>query len=126
MRNRALQHFIAIAAIATTGTAFAAADSSSSNADVSPAMGMSSEQSAIGNQSESAMASKLDLNKDGIISKKEVAANKDLAKQFDSLDANKDGKLEQAEFARFEMSQPLSPSSSPSLLPSSDQPATKP
>ena len=45
-----------------------------------------------------------DKNRDGNITKKEAASNKDLTKQWDTLDANKDGKLDQGEFAQFEAS----------------------
>ena len=47
---------------------------------------------------------KLDKNRDGSITKKEAASNRDLTKQWDTLDANKDGKLDQGEFAQFEAS----------------------
>jgi len=112
MQNRFLPQLklIVVAAIATCGAAFAASPTSNSDASP-PAMDNSSEQGAIGSQSESAtLFSKLDTNKDGMISKKEAAANKELAKQFDSLDVKKVGKLDQAEFARFEESQSSSPS----------------
>lgn len=46
---------------------------------------------------------KLDKDKDGSISKKEAASNKDLTKKWDTLDANKDGKLDSGEFAQFEV-----------------------
>jgi hypothetical protein len=45
---------------------------------------------------------KLDADKDGMVSKKEASKNKDLAAKWDTLDANKDGKLDQGEFAAFE------------------------
>lgn len=43
-----------------------------------------------------------DKDRDGSISKKEAASNKDLTKKWDTLDANKDGKLDSGEFAQFE------------------------
>lgn len=55
---------------------------------------------------------KLDRDRDGNISKKEAASNKDLTKQWDQLDANKDGKLDQGEFAQFEASGSASGSTS--------------
>jgi hypothetical protein len=45
---------------------------------------------------------KLDADKDGMVSKKEASKNKDLTSKWDTLDTNKDGKLDQGEFAAFE------------------------
>ena len=45
---------------------------------------------------------KLDSDKDGMVSKKEASKNKDLTGKWDTLDTNKDGKLDQGEFAAFE------------------------
>lgn len=45
----------------------------------------------------------VDKDKDGSISKKEAASNKDLTKKWAALDANKDGKLDNGEFAQFEI-----------------------
>lgn len=45
----------------------------------------------------------VDKDKDGSISKKEAASNKDLTKKWATLDANKDGKLDNGEFAQFEV-----------------------
>lgn len=45
---------------------------------------------------------KLDADKDGMVSKKEASKNKDLTAKWDTLDSNKDGKLDQGEFAAFE------------------------
>ena len=45
---------------------------------------------------------KLDADKDGMVSKKEASKNKDLSGKWDTLDTNKDGKLDQGEFAAFE------------------------
>jgi hypothetical protein len=42
---------------------------------------------------------KLDVNKDGQISREEAAAAPRLAQRFDQLDANKDGQLTREEFA---------------------------
>jgi len=47
---------------------------------------------------------KLDSDKNGMVSKKEAAKNKDLASKWDTLDINKDGNLDQGEFAAFETS----------------------
>ena len=53
-----------------------------------------------------------DKDRDGAISKKEAASNKDLTKKWDTLDANKDGKLDSGEFAQFEASGSVSGSTS--------------
>ena len=45
---------------------------------------------------------KLDADKDGMVSKKEASKNKDLTAKWDTLDSNKDGKLDQGEFSAFE------------------------
>ena len=45
---------------------------------------------------------KLDADKDGMVSKKEASKNKSLTAKWDTLDTNKDGKLDQGEFAAFE------------------------
>jgi hypothetical protein len=45
---------------------------------------------------------KLDSDKDGMVSKKEASKNKDLTAKWDTLDTNKDGKLDQGEFSAFE------------------------
>ena len=47
---------------------------------------------------------KLDSDKNGMVSKKEASKNKDLASKWDTLDTNKDGNLDQGEFAAFETS----------------------
>ena len=47
---------------------------------------------------------KLDSDKNGMVSKKEASKNKDLASKWDALDTNKDGNLDQGEFAAFETS----------------------
>ena len=52
---------------------------------------------------------KLDSDKDGMVSKKEASKNKDLSAKWDTLDTNKDGKLDQAEFAAFESSGSTAP-----------------
>ena len=51
---------------------------------------------------------KLDADKDGMVSKKEASKNKDITAKWDTLDTNKDGKLDQGEFAAFETSAPSS------------------
>jgi hypothetical protein len=51
---------------------------------------------------------KLDSDKDGMVSKKEASKNKDLTTKWDTLDTNKDGKLDQGEFAAFESAAPAS------------------
>jgi hypothetical protein len=45
---------------------------------------------------------KLDSDKDGMVSKKEASKNKNLTAKWDTLDTNKDGKLDQGEFSAFE------------------------
>jgi EF hand domain-containing protein len=52
---------------------------------------------------------KLDADKDGMVSKKEASKNKDLTSKWDTLDTNKDGKLDQGEFAAFETSGTTTP-----------------
>ena len=47
--------------------------------------------------------SKLDADKNGMVSKKEASKNKDLTSRWDTLDTNKDGNLDQGEFAAFEI-----------------------
>jgi osmotically-inducible protein OsmY len=42
----------------------------------------------------------LDKNRDGFLSKEEVAGNKELAKRFAKFDANKDGKMSVDEFIK--------------------------
>lgn len=65
----------------------------------------------------------LDKDRDGSVTKKEAASNKDLTKKWDTLDANKDGKLDQGEFAQFEAGASGSMGSSGS---DSSKPAEKP
>lgn len=67
----------------------------------------------------------LDKDRDGSVTKKEAASNKDLTKKWDTLDANKDGKLDQGEFAQFEAGASGSMGSSGSGSDSS-KPAEKP
>ena len=122
MHNRPLHHLVAVAAIAAFGTAFAGSEAgdagASSGSSASPAMGAGAE---VGGAIVSPVYSKLDKNQDGAISETEAATDKALAKQWDSVDLNKDGKLDQAEFARFEASQPSSGGASPSgSFPSSE------
>jgi len=45
---------------------------------------------------------KLDSDKNGMVSKKEASKNKELTSKWDILDTNKDGNLDQGEFAAFE------------------------
>lgn len=42
----------------------------------------------------------LDKNSDGVLSRAEVAGDKEIAKRFNKFDANKDGKLQEAEFLK--------------------------
>lgn len=72
---------------ATPGTSPATPATPSSNASGSAAVGFDA----------------VDKDKDGSISKKEAASNKDLTKKWAALDANKDGKLDNGEFAQFEI-----------------------
>ena len=46
---------------------------------------------------------KLDADKNGMVSKKEASKNKELTSKWDTLDTNKDGNLDQGEFAAFEI-----------------------
>lgn len=63
----------------------------------------------------------LDTDRDGLVSKREAAKNKDLNKKFSSLDSNRDGRLDSAEFARFEIApssdkNPAAPTTDPAPL----------
>ena len=90
MRNPHL-HLIASAAIAAfAGLAVAQTSSTPSTA---PATAPATSPSAF---------TKLDSDKNGMVSRKEASKNKDLASKWDTLDTNKDGNLDQGEFAAFE------------------------
>jgi hypothetical protein len=95
MRTKAI-HLSALAAVLVSGAALA---QGSPTSPTSPSSPPTSSGSGAG-----AEYSKLDKDKDGTVSKKEAASNKDLTKQWDTLDVNKDGKLDEAEFAQFQAS----------------------
>jgi len=88
MRNKHL-HLIAGATIAAFAGLAVAQTSPTPSASPSP----STSPSAF---------TKLDADKNGMVSKKEASRNKDLASKWDTLDTNKDGNLDQGEFAAFE------------------------
>ncbi|ALP54028.1 hypothetical protein Tel_13300 [Candidatus Tenderia electrophaga] len=46
--------------------------------------------------------SRLDLDGDGYISKREAQTNPSLAEKFETLDSNQDQRVDEGEFARFE------------------------
>ena len=50
---------------------------------------------------------KLDVNKDGQISREEAAAAPRLAQRFDQLDVNRDGQLTREEFASARRTRPV-------------------
>lgn len=52
---------------------------------------------------------KLDKNGDGVISKEEASANKELMKQWSKLDKDTSGGLEMSEFAAFEPAKGFTP-----------------
>ena len=98
---------IAGAAItAVAGLAFAQISppppSSTSPSSTSPSSSPSSGSGAASGSSD--VFTKLDADKDGMVSKKEASKNKDVTAKWDTLDTNKDGKLDQGEFAAFETS----------------------
>ncbi len=67
-----------------------------------PSTPPSSSSPSTGGASGGDVFTKLDADKDGMVSKKEASKNKDLTAKWDTLDTNKDGKLDQGEFAAFE------------------------
>lgn len=80
-------------------------------AQISPPSGSTSPSAAPAPGASGDTFTKLDADKDGMVSKKEASRNKDLASKWDTLDSNKDGKLDQGEFAAFESGS--SPGSTP-------------
>jgi len=89
MRNTHLQLIAGAAITAFAGLAFAQSSPPPSTTPATPATSPSA-------------FTKLDADKDGMVSKKEASKNKDLTSKWDTLDTNKDGKLDQGEFAAFE------------------------
>jgi hypothetical protein len=109
MRNNSLKLLAGAALAAGTGLAIAQISPpppSSPPSSTSPSTGA---PSTSGSPSTGGAAgasgetfTKLDSDKDGMVSKKEASKNKDLTGKWDTLDTNKDGKLDQGEFAAFE------------------------
>lgn len=97
MRTKAIQ-LTALAAVLVSGAALAQGTSPPSSTPT-PTTTPTTTTSGAGAGAE---YTKLDKDKDGTLSKKEVASNKDLTKQWATLDVNKDGKLDEAEFAQFQ------------------------
>ncbi len=91
---------LAITAIAACGAAFAQSTPPPSGSTTK------SPGSAPGSSTAVMEYSRLDKDKDGMISKKEAASNKSLTAQWSTLDVNKDSKLDEAEFAQFEAETP--------------------
>jgi hypothetical protein len=92
-----------------------------------PSSSPSTGSESMGSSASAGGFDKLDKDRDGSISKKEAASNKDLTKKWDTLDTNKDGKLDQGEFAQFEASGSASPSEGASPSGSTTtKPAEKP
>lgn len=52
---------------------------------------------------------RLDANKDGMVSRSEASANRELIGRWETLDVNRDGSLDMSEFAAFEMPTPGGP-----------------
>lgn len=102
MRKSTLIAGAAITAFA--GLAFAqigAPPSSTSPSSTSPSS-TSPSSSSPSTSGSGDVFTKLDTDKDGMVSKKEAAKNKELTAKWSTLDTNKDGKLDQGEFAAFE------------------------
>jgi len=93
--RKSLELIAGAALVAVSGLAIAQISPPSSNppSSTSPSTGAASGGDVF---------TKLDADKDGMVSKKEASKNKDLSSKWDTLDTNKDGKLDQGEFAAFE------------------------
>jgi hypothetical protein len=109
MRNTSLKLIAGATLAACTGLAVAqiSPPPPSSSPSTSPSTGAPSSSTSPSGSASGAAGSgetftKLDSDKDGMVSKKEASKNKDLAGKWDTLDTNKDGKLDQGEFAAFE------------------------
>lgn len=103
MRNKSLELIAGAAIAAFAGLAVAQiSPPPPSSPSTSPSTSPSASPStgAAGGSGET--FTKLDSDKDGMVSKKEASRNKDLTSKWDTLDTNKDGKLDQGEFAAFE------------------------
>jgi len=87
------QHLHLIAGATIAAFAGLAVAQTSPTPSASPSMAPSTSPSAF---------TKLDSDKNGMVSKKEASKNKDLTSKWDTLDTNKDGNLDQGEFAAFE------------------------
>lgn len=96
MRNKTLELITGVALAAATGVAVAQMTPPSPSTPSTP-----SDSPAAGAPSGGEFT-KLDSDKDGMVSKKEASRNKGLTAKWDTLDTNKDGKLDQGEFAAFE------------------------
>lgn len=100
MRNKTLELIAGVALAAATGVAVAQMSppppSSPPGSSPSPTDAPSAGGASGGE------FTKLDSDKDGMVSKKEASKNKGLTAKWDTLDTNKDGKLDQGEFAAFE------------------------
>ena len=87
------QHLHLIAGATIAAFAGLAVAQTSPTPSASPSMAPSTSPSAF---------TKLDSDKNGMVSKKEASKNKELTSKWDILDTNKDGNLDQGEFAAFE------------------------
>ena len=96
MRNKSLEVIAGAAIAAFAGLAFAQI---SPPPPSTPPSSPSTDAAGSGD-----VFTKLDTDKDGMVSKKEASKNKALTAKWDTLDSNKDGKLDQGEFAAFETS----------------------
>jgi hypothetical protein len=95
MRNKSLELIAGVAIAACAGLA---------TAQTSPSTPSTPSTSTSGGSGEA--FTRLDSDKDGMVSKKEASKNKELTSKWDTLDTNKDGKLDQGEFAAFETGAP--------------------
>lgn len=87
---RTIHSLAAVAALALTGSAFAADDQSRGVPGID-----------VDTNAKVSMVN-VDKNSDGKVTKAEASSNQQLSQKFDSLDANKDGNLDKGEFAKFE------------------------
>lgn len=100
MRNKSLELIAGAAIAAFAGLAVAQISPPPPSTPPSSPSTSPSTGGAAGGSGET--FTKLDSDKDGMVSKKEASKNKDLTSKWDTLDTNKDGKLDQGEFAAFE------------------------
>lgn len=86
----------------STTTAPATPEGESMRTDTSVTTGTNPSVTTDTTMGSSGMMTKMDLDGDGMLSKKEAAKNKELSKSWNKYDANRDGKLDSMEFSQFE------------------------